>query len=683
MNLFCRKSILLLIFSVVIWAIITFWNFGLPGIQMDEANHSAFVPGILSQEAAELHHFRLPDNLIDIRDGKHRFPILGGSFYNVTFSAYAGVPFYQLFGFTLESLRIYHGLWGLLGVLLGAFLLKHFFGYIPAFLFPLIIFSNPDVVFSLRSQGFMFWPPLVFVLIAVHLFLYALNMLGSGNSLKKINLFYFFSGVCFGFALIAYFISYFIVLPILVICCYLLIKKTGFRTMISFFFGLLIGYAPFLYALLSVYLIAPHLLTSFGMPEFAQKSNILTFSKDNYLRIINLFWFGLGDFAFSKQVVGHYHSFLSSLRLAFLFIAVAMSAFFAWKGFKNKTGNGLLFLIILAVLLLYIFGMALLKAVSFHHLIPFIFIICLVVAAFTAVIGKAKWVAVIIVTVVMLTNTSSLYGAQRTLQITGGAGFHNEHYSSLAAVFATELEGYHPFFASWGFHLPYLFQTKGCKAYSFTSDFTEEAVEQYLHQHNKIAIVGLHSDNYRNLDQDLVKKKMEFNQRDGRYLFDIILLEKGGTHTDIKDYTFGENIYFQEGGNSGGFLGQGWSFGESGHHWTEGQFASITIPIEKTTSNLQLIMFLQPFVVSSIDHSQRVVLTVNGHELEEWKFTEEGQHKINVVIPNELIQSDVLYLTFDLPDAKSSVELGTSDDLRELGLAFWTLEVNEIDQVLP
>ena len=54
-----RRSIALVIFIAVVSFLMGWWHIGLPGLQMDEVNHAAFVPGILDENAARLHHYRL------------------------------------------------------------------------------------------------------------------------------------------------------------------------------------------------------------------------------------------------------------------------------------------------------------------------------------------------------------------------------------------------------------------------------------------------------------------------------------------------------------------------------------------------------------------------------------------------------------------------------------------------
>ncbi len=102
---------------------------------LDEVNKAAFVPGILNESAALLHHYRLPDNYIDLKDGLYRYPILGGAFYNSVITAYLGLPFYKIFGFSVDSIRYFHGGIGFLCVLLGSLLVARFAGFPIGFLF--------------------------------------------------------------------------------------------------------------------------------------------------------------------------------------------------------------------------------------------------------------------------------------------------------------------------------------------------------------------------------------------------------------------------------------------------------------------------------------------------------------------------------------------------------------------
>ena len=112
------------IFLTVIYILSFSINFYLPGIQMDVANHFAFIPGIFDASAAKLHHFRLPDNFFDLLDGSYQYPILGGSFYNTTVITYLFAFFFEIFGYTYETLRLANLLAGFVIFVLIFYLLK-------------------------------------------------------------------------------------------------------------------------------------------------------------------------------------------------------------------------------------------------------------------------------------------------------------------------------------------------------------------------------------------------------------------------------------------------------------------------------------------------------------------------------------------------------------------------------
>ncbi len=89
----------------------------------------------------------------------------------------------------------------------------------------------------------------------------------------------------------------------------------------------------------------------------------------------------------------------------------------------------------------------------------------------------------------MIGNGISLSRAQARLEISGGNGYHNEAWNLPVDLARNTLRDYHPAFASWGFHLPFLFLTAGGIPCSFLADDAGEKTAKLLEQHRRVALL--------------------------------------------------------------------------------------------------------------------------------------------------------------------------------------------------
>lgn len=142
-------------------------------------------------------------------------------------------------------------------------------------------------------------------------------------------------------------------------------------------------------------------------------------------------------------------------------------------------------------------------------------------------------------------------------------------------------------------------------------------------------------------------------------------------------YKFGTDILFAGNGDAGRYLLEGWSRPEREWTWTDGNAATLTIPVESTKNSINLKVVSDPFIRPGKIEKQRVNILVNNQKVGEWVFTEFGTQERNIDIPNNLIDNSMLYITFELPDAVSPLELGVSEDPRKLGIAFRSISLSE------
>ena len=228
----------LVIGIVFLFTPVTFWNFHLPGLEADETIQAAYMPGLLSADAAKLPTARLPDNYLDWLDGQPRWPILGGIIYSTILTPYIGLPFFRFLGSSHASLRLFEALLGLSGILAGALLIRRLFGSRAAWLLAVMVVFDPYNVFMLRSSSFHYWYIVVFSILSVHCLVCLLHGTRPWEKLLALA-----AGLFLSLAAGAHWMGYFIGLPVTV---WAVIALWGrWRVISAFVAGGMIGYAPY------------------------------------------------------------------------------------------------------------------------------------------------------------------------------------------------------------------------------------------------------------------------------------------------------------------------------------------------------------------------------------------------------------------------------------------------------
>jgi hypothetical protein len=109
------------------------------------------------------------------------------------------------------------------------------------------------------------------------------------------------------------------------------------------------------------------------------------------------------------------------------------------------------------------------------------------------------------------------------------------------------------------------------------------------------------------------------------------------------------------------FLWHGWIRGNGGELWAEREAALVFRVTEQKTAGLSLN--LSPFLVPGKLDSQRIEVALNGEPLTELVLVEAGPQIYSLTLPGErLLEKNTL--SFQMPDAQSSLKMGTGEDPR-------------------
>lgn len=145
---------------------------------------------------------------------------------------------------------------------------------------------------------------------------------------------------------------------------------------------------------------------------------------------------------------------------------------------------------------------------------------------------------------------------------------------------------------------------------------------------------------------------------------------RGKESSILPIYVCGTPIIFGVDGTSEKYQINGWSSPEEGFTWTEGHKSILGIQTAITNSDLNLSIKASQFT-----GKQRVNVTVNNHHVGNWEFDRPEVQEKSIIIPQEVLNEDMQYITFELPDAKSTQSLGLSGHDRTLSLAVQSIVI--------
>jgi len=511
------------VFLVALWCLMTLWNFGLPGLYMDEANHFAFIPGILSEEAAKLHHYRLYDNWLDYQDGVLRYPIIGGSFYNTEIRPYIAIPFFSVTGYSVETLRLFSSLIALAALLSATTLANRLFGAVPALLTGLLIILDANNVFSIRAQGGLFWMVVLFASLAGH-FLLTAHRRESPSILAAAG-----AGACIALAVLCYFVGAALALPLVIVGVAVFRKRISH--LVVFLVSGAVAYSPVIYSVASAYLKDPATLRSFGVPKFAQKKAAPFASSENLDHVYQVLRGAFGSFDFARHITTFVTpSNWANLRLLAVALGLtllpALYFFLRRKSAPLSGEHRVVQGVFWTTFAIYMLSLFFVRSINLHHLIPLSMFVALYIASMSGAGFPIvrKW-AIGLSVIMLLVGGASTFQAQQALRRVGGSGLHNEVVSMPADFFRTTLKGYHPVFVSWGFHLQYLFLTEGKSPYTFMSRPNADRIRKALADNGKVGIVVSNADRAELLKVVDLDQEIRLTSRDGRPIYSIGLID--------------------------------------------------------------------------------------------------------------------------------------------------------------
>jgi hypothetical protein len=131
-------------------------------------------------------------------------------------------------------------------------------------------------------------------------------------------------------------------------------------------------------------------------------------------------------------------------------------------------------------------------------------------------------------------------------------------------------------------------------------------------------------------------------------------------------------IDFGRTGNSTVYCRVGWSDPEPRHTWTIGQESTLEFPRPVLPGDYKLILDVGPFLWQDRLPAQRLVVSVNDHEVGKFVITKIGT--VACPVPWRLIErGEWVSVTLSHPDAARPIDVNRVPDHREIALAFETV----------
>lgn len=510
-----------------------------PGMQMDEVNHAAFAPAIIHDYARDKSHFRLPDNILG---DQSRFPILGGSVYNSVLEAYVGAPFFEFFGYSTTTFRLFHLFLGGIIVLLVQKVASRAFSVSTSIAISSALALDPVFIYGLRftSTGPL-WTTIPF-----------LGLLAIGYSTTRIGsrIRSLFSGILSATGPAIYFVA----LPCVALSALISLSEAVRRRRATWFIGgALLILLPYLYAIISIAIQSPSSLTHLGMPDFAlAKQATMQPSVVSYMSASALeFWNLLTTDAFHRftGARGVPYAFLRGIILLSLLLLATVTVF-APPSADTRNGASSLHLFSYSIWpICALVGLgAFLPSISYHHLaalLPFIYLSLGIVLhdakiredhrpnLLNRLLSTAIALSLLIVASLSFLQDRAI---ARSIEQTGGAGYSNECFSTVPRLLRRLFPDSQLIFADWGFHLQFLFLTKGAEPYKVRSASPEKWLIIEASNHEELIICAMPSKAKNICDaatsSSLFYYTYPIHGKSGDLLFVVIHVSKHSANTD-------------------------------------------------------------------------------------------------------------------------------------------------------
>ena len=224
------------------YGVFALWHLTSPGLYMDSVNPD-YLGSWLARGSQKIPAWLYPDNL---GFAQYKYPLLN-SLYGGNLPAYLALVFFQIAGYGLEQLRLFHALLGavaLMSVYWGARQWTSSTALVAAVCVLLAV--EPNFVFAWRTQYYLQLVPEIFLFAGLGQLGRHYATVRAGEVANNLLL---WAGICLGFAAYCYFIFAFYAFAVSVVYLWTVRREAPFRMMVqSIVMGGLVGWLTYVYA---------------------------------------------------------------------------------------------------------------------------------------------------------------------------------------------------------------------------------------------------------------------------------------------------------------------------------------------------------------------------------------------------------------------------------------------------
>ncbi len=452
----------------VVYLALTAWNIDLPGVYMDAVSPDYLAVKILNPHHEPIVAWVLRGNYLL----GNRAPVLI-ALYHGSHTFWLGLPFFWLFGMSVEGLRLTHAMFAI-GVLAGLFFLLRQLRVHPAAatLACVLLALDPSFFYAFRTQSYITLLPDAWLLVAI-----ALVIASAPDGERRWGL----SGVLAGLAVSSYFIHAFF-LPALLIAIWGVAGRGNHRLLacIKWGAGFLLGVTPLL---LGYALLLRHVGSLGGMVEFFrdQQSSLGAFSSPLSVADRLSFAWRMVDGVVSNawhhsMMFGEWKAVPGSEIKLLLLIGLPYVLWIAAEAQRTSIAalRVILSLPLSFALVALVFG----DRLGGHHyvtVLPLLYAGLVIALQHASTILRSIRVRNGLVALVavagLVTNVQGQVAEGRRLQATRGVGLMSDAINR----FANDLNGMASkpflFLADWGLSIPVVFLTRGSIGMATDEDF--------------------------------------------------------------------------------------------------------------------------------------------------------------------------------------------------------------------
>lgn len=224
------------------YGVFALWHLTSPGLYMDSVNPD-YLGSWLARGSLKIPAWLYPDNL---GFAQYKYPLLN-SLYGGNLPAYLALVFFQIAGYGLEQIRLFHALLGavvLVSVYWGARQWTFSRGLVVAVC--LLLAVEPNFIFAWRTQYYLQLVPEIFLFVGLGLLGRHYATVRAG---KAENRLLGGAGICLGFAAYCYFIFAFYAFAVSIVYIWAVRREATIRIVAPpLVLGVLIGWLPYVYA---------------------------------------------------------------------------------------------------------------------------------------------------------------------------------------------------------------------------------------------------------------------------------------------------------------------------------------------------------------------------------------------------------------------------------------------------